>query len=66
MRKNTCPNNHTIGGKDHVCYKKDIRVFLDKESNDKFKQYWDNLNNQYKWKNYKDWQPSFLHKTLEV
>ena len=62
-----CPNNHTIGGTEHVCYKKDIRVFLDKKSNDDFRKYWDDLYPQYKrqWHNYKDWQPSFLHKTLE-
>ena len=65
MRTNTCPNNHTIGGTEHVCYKKDIRVFLDKKSNDDFKKYWDDLYPQCKWHNYKDWQPSFLHKTLE-
>jgi len=65
MKTNTCPNNHTIGGTEHVCYKKDIRVFLDKKSNEDFKKYWDDLYQRCKWHNYKDWQPSFLHRTLE-
>ena len=65
MKTNTCPNNHTIGGTQHVCYKKDIRVFLDKKSNEDFKKNWDDLYPKYQWHNYKDWQPSFIHKTLE-
>ena len=65
MKTNTCPNNHTIGGTEHVCYKKDIRVFLDKKSNEDFKKYWDDLYPRCRWHNYKDWQPSFIHKTLE-
>ena len=53
-----CPNNHPIGGIDHVCSKLDIRVFLDKKSDDDFRKSW---NNNY----YKPWHDSFLHKTID-
>ena len=65
MIKNKCPSNHVIGGENHVCSKKDIRVFLDKKSNEDFKKKWDDLYVRCKWHNYKDWQPSFLHKTID-
>ena len=32
----TCPNNHKIGGENHICYKKDIRVFASKADIDTF------------------------------
>ena len=35
-----CPNNHKIGGKDHVCYKKDYRVFYDITDFYKLKEKW--------------------------
>ena len=35
-----CINGHTIGGKDHVCSKKDIRVFYDKGEYEYLKEKW--------------------------
>ena len=56
MRTDKCPNNHIIGGTGHILYKKDIRVFLNKERYDNFIS---------KWSNCKSWWSSFLFKTLE-
>ena len=36
MSKDKCPNNHIIGGEEHICYKKDIRVFASKGDIDTF------------------------------
>ena len=58
MTTGKCPNGHIIGGESHKCSKLDIRVFLDKKSDDDFKQYWN-------YNNYKSWHDSFLHKTLD-
>jgi len=55
MSTGRCPNNHIIGGEDHICSKLDIRVFLDKQSDDDLKKSWKE----------KSWHDSFLHKTLE-
>ena len=60
MSTEKCPNNHTIGGQNHICSKLDIRVFLDKKSDDDFKIQW-----YYNDGDYKPWHDSFLHKTLE-
>ena len=35
-----CINGHTIGGTDHVCFKKDLRVFYDKNEYDYLKEKW--------------------------
>ena len=56
MRTDRCPNNHIIGGTDHVLYKKDIRVFLNKNNYEKFIEYWSTE---------EEWWSSFLFKTLE-
>ena len=58
MSKEKCPNNHIIGGENHICSKLDIRVFLDKKQDDDFKINWN-------YNNLKSWHDSFLHKTLE-
>ena len=58
MTTGKCPNGHTIGGESHICSKLDIRVFLDKKSDDDFKKDWN-------YNNYKSWHDSFLHKTLD-
>ena len=39
MSKGKCPNGHVIGGIDHVCSKKDIRVFPDVRSKNKYAGY---------------------------
>ena len=36
MSKYYCPNDHIIGGEDHICYKKDLRIFETQEDYDKF------------------------------
>ena len=38
---------------------------MNKKTNEDFRKYWDDLYPRYQWNNYKDWQPSFLHKTLD-
>ena len=58
MSTEKCPNNHTIGGEGHICSKLDIRVFLDKKSDDDLKNYWT-------YNSHKSWHDSFLHKTLD-
>ena len=55
MSTGRCPNNHIIGGENHICSKLDIRVFLDKKSDDELKNNW----------KHDSWHESFLHKTLE-
>ena len=55
-----CPSGHQIGGKDHICIKFDIRVFLDKKSHEEFKKKW-----TYEDPRYKPWHDSFLPKTLD-
>ena len=55
MSKKECPNGHIIGGERHLCYKEDIRVFLDKKEEEKFRTDWPN----------ESWHNSFVHKTLE-
>ena len=54
------PNGHLIYGHDHVLVKLDIRVFLDKN-------HLDNFRNNYDWpyKTCKTWHDSFQAKTLE-
>ena len=54
------PNGHMIYGHDHVLVKLDIRVFLDKN-------HLDNFRNNYDWpyRSYKSWHDSFQAKTLE-
>ena len=54
------PNGHMIYGHDHVLIKLDIRVFLNQNHLDDFR-------NKYSWpyKSYKTWHDSFQSKTLE-
>ena len=35
-----CINGHIIGGKDHICHKKDIRVFYERAEYDALKERW--------------------------
>ena len=53
--KDLCPNGHVIGGDDHICSKKDIRVFYEKKDDDLLRELW----------NFDEWHNSFEHKTLE-
>ena len=53
---NKCPNNHTIGGTNYKCYKKDIRVFASKGDIDIFVK---------KYSDYEDYISSFTMITLE-
>ena len=52
----TCPNNHKIGGTDHICYKKDIRVFASKADIDTFVN---------KYRNCMNYVNSFVRVTLD-
>ena len=55
INEGICPNGHIIGGKDHMCSKKDIRVFLnEKDFNEFFSKY----------KIYPRWISSFESNTL--
>ena len=56
MSTDKCPNNHVIGGHDHVCSKQDIRVFYEKADDDKFTN---------AWKGYPNWLNSFVHTNLK-
>ena len=56
MVTDKCPSGHVIGGIDHVCSKKDIRVFYEKEDDDKFSNYW---------KSRPNWLSSFVHTTIK-
>ena len=55
MATDTCPNRHVIGGHDHVCSKKDIRVYYEQQDINKF-------HNQ--WRGYPNWLNSFVSTTL--
>ena len=55
MMTDSCPNNHVIGGHDHVCSKKDIRVYYEQQDINKF-------HNQ--WRSYPNWLNSFISTTL--
>ena len=37
-----CPNGHIIGGNNHICYKRDLRIFKTQEDYDKLFNYWRN------------------------
>ena len=54
------PSGHLIYGHDHVLAKLDVRVFLDKD-------HLNNFRNNYSWpyNNYRTWHDSFQSKTLE-
>ena len=54
MAEDRCSKNHVIGGKNHMCSKKDIRVFLDKNDYDKLCNYW----------RHPDWVGSFVFSTI--
>ena len=54
MAEDSCSKNHVIGGKNHMCSKKDIRVFLDKNDYDKLCNYW----------RHPDWVGSFVFSTI--
>ena len=56
MMTYNCPNGHVIGGLNHVCSKKDIRVYYDQAEINKF-------SNQ--WKSYPNWLNSFISTTLQ-
>jgi hypothetical protein len=51
-----CKNGHTIGGNNHICFKKDIRVFYEKQDDDKFSK---------QWHSYPNWLNSFVHTTIK-
>ena len=61
MEKGMCPNMHPIGGEHHVCAKKDIRVFLNEQEDEKLIESWGRRKNagEEPWVNY------FVHTTLE-
>ena len=40
MAQDKCPKGHTIGGLQHMCTKKDVRVFYDQAEYDKLCNYW--------------------------
>ena len=52
-----CPSNHDIGGRDHICFKKDIRVFYQEGDFNK-------LANE--WPGHDDWLNSFVHVDLKT
>ena len=52
-----CPSNHDIGGRDHICFKKDIRVFYQEGDFNK-------LANE--WPGHDDWLNSFVHADLKT
>ena len=51
-----CPNGHDIGGNDHKCIKKDIRVFCNKEDKEEL---------FFLWNFEKEWLDSFISLTLQ-
>ena len=55
MAQDRCPNQHVIGGLDHVCSKKDIRVYYEQRDIDQFHNYW---------RSYPNWLNSFISTTL--
>ena len=55
MAEDKCPKGHIIGGKDHVCSKKDIRVFYDQNEYNNLCNYW----------RQPTWTGSFLFNTLD-
>ena len=51
-----CPNGHEIGGEDHICKKKDLRIFINiKEKEDL----------EFMWFSVKEWLESYIPLTLE-
>ena len=56
MITDKCPNGHVIGGHDHVCSKKDIRVFYEQADINNFTKYWHS---------YPNWYNSFISTTLK-
>ena len=56
MITDKCPNGHVIGGHDHVCSKKDIRVFYEQADINNFTKYWHS---------YPNWYNSFVSTTLK-
>ena len=56
MMTYNCPNGHVIGGIDHVCSKKDIRVYYEQADINKFSNYW---------KSRQNWLNSFISTTLK-
>ena len=56
IAKNKCPKGHVIGGIDHLCSKKDIRVFYEKSDDEQFSN---------EWKAHPQWLNSFEHSTLK-
>ena len=56
MITDKCPSGHVIGGIDHVCSKKDIRVFYEKQDDDNFSKHWHS---------YPNWLNSFVHTTIK-
>ena len=55
MARDKCPNGHVTGGTDHVCAKKDIRVFYEQNDIQGF------INS---WRGYPNWYNSFISTTL--
>ena len=60
MAKDKCPNNHIIGGKDHVLAKKDLRVFYENADYDSLFEKWTKLR-----KDSKPWFESFVKLNLQ-
>ena len=56
MATDKCPKGHVIGGNDHVCSKKDIRVFYEQVDITNFTNYWHS---------YPNWYNSFVATTLK-
>ena len=40
LQTSKCPNGHIIGGKDNICYKKDLRIFENQKNCDEMVSYW--------------------------
>ena len=40
LQTSKCPNGHIIGGKDYICYKKDLRIFENQKNCDEMVSYW--------------------------
>ena len=55
MMEHKCPKGHVIGGKSHICSKKDIRVFSNQKEYDDLCNYW----------RHPDWVGSFEFNTID-
>ena len=68
LQTSKCPNGHIIGGKDNICYKKDLRIFENQETCDEMVSYW---KQRYDWINsyqtvfLKDFKEKYVDKQKE-